>query len=265
MMSSVPKYASSGAPGGTVICLHGIGGRRDVWQPQMQTIVRCGFRAVAWDAPGYGDTPQVGAPSWDGFSAALLRLIDALELEHCVLLGHSFGGMIAQHFASKHAHRVKALILSATSPAFGKSDGEWQRNFIAQRLRPLDEGRTMAELAETIVSGLVGEKPDPAGVTRAHEAMAACPAATYRSSMEVLVTFDLREYLSRIAVPTLVIAGEHDGNAPSPMMERMAARIPGARFVVVPHAGHLANLEQPSAFNAALGEFLQSIREGEAK
>jgi pimeloyl-ACP methyl ester carboxylesterase len=88
--------------------------------------------------------------------------------------------------------------------------------------------------------------------------MAACPAATYRGSMEVLVKFDLREQLSRIAVPTLVIAGEHDGNAPSPMMERMAARIPGARFVVVPHAGHLANLEQPSAFNAALGEFLQS-------
>ncbi len=261
MSDSMPAYVSSGAAGDAVICLHGIGGRRDVWQPQMQTIVRCGFRAVAWDAPGYGDTPQVSAPGWDGFSAALLRLIDGLELEHCVLLGHSFGSMIAQHFASKHGPRVKALILSATSPAFGKSDGEWQRNFIAQRLGPLDEGHSMRELSETIVSSLVGNNPDAAGVERAKRAMAACPDATYRRSIEGLLTFDMREHLSRIAVPTLVVAGENDGNAPSSMMERMAARIPGARFVVVPEAGHLANLEQPSAFNAVLGEFLQSIRE----
>lgn len=260
MSNSMPAYISSGAGGDAVICLHGIGGRRDVWQPQMQTIVRCGFRAVAWDAPGYGETPQIGAPGWDGFSAALLRLMDGLELEHCVLLGHSFGGMIAQHFAAKHAPRVKALILSATSPAFGKSDGDWQRNFIAQRVGLLDEGRTMQEIAETIVAGLVGNDPDPAGVARAKRAMAACPDATYRRSMEMLVTFDMREHLSRIAVPTLVIAGENDTNAPSPMMERMAARIPGARFVVVPQAGHLANLEQPSAFNVALGEFLRSIQ-----
>ena len=225
----------------------------------MQPIVRRGFRAVAWDAPGYGDTPQVGAPSWDSFSAALLRLIDGLELEHCVLLGHSLGGMIAQHFTSRHGQRVEALILSATSPAFGKSDGDWQRNFVAQRLRPLDEGHTMKELSETIVSSLVGTNPDPAGVTRAKRAMAACPDTTYRRSVEVLLTFDMRDHLSRIAVPTLVIAGENDKNAPSPMMERMAARIPGARFVLVPEAGHLANLEQPSAFNAALSEFLQSI------
>lgn len=260
MPNSMPAYVSSGAGPDAVICLHGIGGRRDVWQPQMQTIVRCGFRAVAWDAPGYGDTPQIEAPGWDGFSAALLRLIDGLELERCVLLGHSFGGMMAQHFASKHGPRVKALVLSATSPAFGKSGGDWQRDFIARRVGPLDEGRTMEDLSETIVASLVGDNPDPAGVTRAKKAMAACPDATYRRSIEVLVTFDMREHLSRIAVPTLVIAGEKDTNAPSPMMERMAARIPGARFVLVPGAGHLANLEQPLAFNAALSEFLQSIR-----
>lgn len=259
MPNSMPAYVSEGSDGVAVICLHGIGGRRDVWDPQKQAIVRCGFCAVAWDAPGYGDTPQTDMPGWDGFSNALLRLIDGLKLERCVLLGHSFGGMIAQHFVSKHADRVSALILSATSAAFGKSDGAWQRDFIAQRLGPLEEGRTMAELAEVLVASLVGKNPDTAGVERAQTAMAACPDATYRRSMEALVTFDRRENLSRIAVPTLVIAGEHDTNAPAAMMERMAARIPGARFVVVPEAGHLANLEQATAFNAVLSKFLQSI------
>ena len=259
--NSMPAYETSGEGGDVVICLHGIGGRRDVWEPQIQTILQRGFRAVAWDAPGYGDTPQISAPSWDGFSAALLRLLDGLELERCVLLGHSFGGMIAQHFASKHAERVRALILSATSPAFGKSDGDWQRNFIAQRLGPLDEGHSMEELSEAIVSSLVGTNPDAEGVERAKKAMAACPDATYRRSIEALLTFDMREHLSRISVPTLVVAGENDRNAPSSMMERMAARIPGARFVVVPQAGHLANLEQPSEFNAILSKFLRSIQD----
>jgi 3-oxoadipate enol-lactonase len=118
----------------------------------------------------------------------------------------------------------------------------------------------MAELAEALVSSLIGKNPDAAGVERARTAMASCPDATYRRSMEALVTFDMRKNLAHIAVPTLVIAGENDTNAPAPMMERMAARIPGARFVVVPDAGHLANLEQPSAFDAALRDFLRSIR-----
>jgi pimeloyl-ACP methyl ester carboxylesterase len=68
--------------------------------------------------------------------------------------------------------------------------------------------------------------------------------------------FDRRETLAGIAVPTLAIAGERDLAAPASVMERMAARIPGADYVVLPRAGHLANLEQPAAFNAAVLAFL---------
>jgi pimeloyl-ACP methyl ester carboxylesterase len=77
--------------------------------------------------------------------------------------------------------------------------------------------------------------------------------------MRCLVTFDRRDALAAIAVPTLLVAGERDTNAPAAMMERMAAKIPGARFAVISGAGHLANLERPQTFIAVLSEFLASV------
>ena len=64
--------------------------------------------------------------------------------------------------------------------------------------------------------------------------------------------FDERANLGHISVPVLCLAGEHDSNAPPPMMERMAAKIPGARYVCLPGVGHLPNLETPAAFDAAV-------------
>jgi pimeloyl-ACP methyl ester carboxylesterase len=82
--------------------------------------------------------------------------------------------------------------------------------------------------------------------------MASTPASTYRAAVRCLVTFDERANLPNIRVPVLCLAGEHDRNAPPPMMERMAAKIPGARYVCLPGVGHLPNLEAPAAFNAAV-------------
>jgi 3-oxoadipate enol-lactonase len=89
--------------------------------------------------------------------------------------------------------------------------------------------------------------------------MADVPAETYRAAVECIVTFEQRANLANINVPTLVLAGETDTNAPAPMMEKMAAKIPGARYVCLPELGHLANLEDPQAFDAALNDFLNSV------
>jgi 3-oxoadipate enol-lactonase len=87
--------------------------------------------------------------------------------------------------------------------------------------------------------------------------MARVPSESYRAALCAIVTFDARALLSRIAVPTLVIAGSHDSNAPAPMMERMAGRIARARFALCEGAGHLAPLERPDAFNRAVEAFIQ--------
>jgi pimeloyl-ACP methyl ester carboxylesterase len=92
----------------------------------------------------------------------------------------------------------------------------------------------------------------PAPLAAAQAMMAGVPVATYRRAVTALVAFDRRLSLPQIAGPTLVITGEHDATAPPEVSRRMAERIPGATCSIVPGAGHLLNLEQPAAFNAAL-------------
>ena len=94
----------------------------------------------------------------------------------------------------------------------------------------------------------------------AERIMSRVPPDTYRKAVALLTTFDRREQLARISVPTLLIAGGDDKVAPAPVMERMAARIPGAEFVVLEGCGHLGPMDQPGEFNAALLSFLARHR-----
>ena len=86
--------------------------------------------------------------------------------------------------------------------------------------------------------------------------MSQVPQDTYRSVISLLTTFDLRANLSNIQCPTLLIAGSEDNTAPAAMMERMAARIPGAQFSEMEGAGHLAPIEQPHQFNQIVKAFI---------
>ncbi len=254
-MSYTPHHVERGQ-GPAVIFLHGIGGDGTSWLPELDAMSgRC--RAVAWDMPGYGDSPALPEMTFPALAGALRDLLGKLEVERAHLVGHSIGGMVALELAARFPERVASLVLYATSPAFGKPDGDWQRDFLKARLAPLDAGKRMAVLAPSIVESLVGDSPDEDGMARATAAMARVPEAAYRAAMQCLVTFDRRDALAELAVPTLVLAGEHDDNAPAAMMERMAGKIPGAHYQVIPGAGHLAHFEQPAAFRAALDTFFE--------
>jgi pimeloyl-ACP methyl ester carboxylesterase len=256
---TVPAWIETGDGPRAVVLLHGVGGGKELWGPQLDHLAARGYRAIAWDAPGYGASPLPPRFDWPALSQALLVLLDRLKLPKVALVGHSMGGMVAQDFAARHGTRLAALVLSGTSPAFGNPDGEFQRKFLAARLGPLDAGGTMATLAPEIVREVIGDAPDAQGVALATEVMGRVPDATYRLAIAALTTFDRRAALSEIGVPTLVLAGERDRNAPPAMMERMAARIPGATYVCLERAGHLANVEQPAAFDAALDAFLDAL------
>ena len=134
--------------------------------------------------------------------------------------------MIVQQLLANDPDIAGAVVLAQTSPAFGKPDGDWQKSFIDARLGPLDRGETMASLAPTLVKELVGDDPDTSGMALARDCMARVPEATYRATMLALMGFDLRSALGKIAVPTLVLSGSKDKNAPAPMMAKMASYIP---------------------------------------
>jgi pimeloyl-ACP methyl ester carboxylesterase len=252
----IPAYIAEGNGRTAIVMLHGVGGGKAAFRPQMAPLAQAGYRAVAWDMPGYGDSAGIVPYDMAGLADAALRLLDAIDASRVVVLGHSMGAMVAQELVARHPARVSGLVLSATSPAFGKPDGAWQQAFLADRLGPLEAGRTMADVAARLVPSMIGADADPEGVSLAAALMGRVPPATYRAALHALMGFDRRAALADIRVPTLLVAGERDPAAPAAVMEKMAARIPGSAYVVLAGAGHLANLEQPQAFNAAVLAFL---------
>jgi pimeloyl-ACP methyl ester carboxylesterase len=182
------------------------------------------------------------------------------DLRRPVLVGHSMGGMVAQTMLRRRPEGYAAAVLACTSPAFGNADGDFQKKFIADRVGPLDAGRTMDDLAPKMVERMMGPRPNSVGRALAVDVMRAVPADTYRAAVRCLVGFDERANLARIYIPVLCLAGEADPNAPPPVVERMAGKIPGARYVCLPSVGHLLNLEAPPAFDAAVLDFLREAR-----
>jgi 3-oxoadipate enol-lactonase len=250
--------AAGAADAAPLVFLHGIGGAARMWRPQLGFFGER-YRTIAWDMPGYGGSTPLATVSIGTLAAALRDFLNAAKLQAPILVGHSIGGMIVQQALVDDPRIASAVVLAQTSPAFGKAEGDWQRQFLAARLGPLDRGETMATLAPTLVRELCGDAPDPTGLALARDCMASVPEASYRASMLALMGFDLRAALPRIGVPTLVLSGSSDNNAPAPMMAKMAGFIPGARYVDLAGAGHLVALEQPQLFNAALDEFLSGL------
>jgi len=249
--------AAGDAAAPPLVFLHGIGGAARGWRSQLD-FFRDRYRAIAWDMPGYGGSAPLPSVSIASLADALQQFLQQVGASRAILVGHSIGGMIVQQWLVNHPRAATAVVLAQTSPAFGKPDGDWQKSFIDARLCPLDRGETLVSLAPSLVKELIGDNPDAGGIALARDCMAAVPETTYRATMLALIGFDLRHALKQIAVPTLVLSGSKDNNAPAPMMAKMATYIPSASYVELEDVGHLANLERPNAFNAALDQFLKT-------
>ncbi len=241
-----------------LVLIHGIGADGRMFDPAIERLQDCA-RIVVWNLPGYGGKPLGGSLTFPGLAAALAADLDALGIGRAVLLGHSIGGMVAQELAATFPHRVRALILSATTEVFGSRDGSFQREFVAARLGPLDAGQTMARMAAEAAPRLVGSAAAPEAVPALARLMSEIPEPAFRAAIQCLVTFDRRGDLARIAVPTLLVAGEEDANAPLKTMKRMAEAIPGARLEALGGIGHLAPLECPGRYAEIVRQFLADL------
>ena len=250
-------YKSAGRGGVPVICLHGIGGDANSFLPQLAGLSD-ERRIISWCMPGYSGSEALETMTFAGLSVALGRFMDALGMASAHIMGQSIGGMIALDFALRQPQRVASLILIATTPAFGGRDDSFRDRFIAARLKPLDDGATMAELAGRFVPEIMGAGANKETIAHAAASMARVCEATYRQVIGCLVTFDRRDDLDRIACPCCLIAGDEDQNAPAHTMAKMAGRLAGAEYHEIAGAGHLVNLEAPGEVNAIIRQFLNN-------
>ena len=254
-------YEAAGDPKAVpLVFLHGIGGAARGWRNQLDAFGGR-YHAIAWDMPGYGVSQPLPAMSIPTLADALKDFLEQLGATKPVLVGHSIGGMIVQQFLVSYPELAGAVVLAQTTSAFGSSDGEWQKNFIESRVGPLDRGETMPSMAPKLVQDLVGDAPSPEGVQLARDCMASVKPETYRSSMQAMIGFDLRKNMADIAVPTLLLSGSKDNNAPAKTMAKMAGQVKGSTYVELEGVGHLANMERPSEFNEVLRDFLATSHE----
>lgn len=240
-----------------LIFLHGIGGRASGWAAIQQTCAQAGHAGLAWDMPGYGNSPSIEPFTFDGLADALAALMDAHGLPQAVLVGHSMGGMVALQMWARHPERVAGLVLAASSPAFGHGSGDFQQAFLAQRLAPLEAGKSMADVADNLVPTMLAPGYAGPGLAQAKACMGSISPAAYKAALGALVQFEQRAVLPTITVPTLCLAAEHDRTASPAVVQRMAEKIPGAQTLCLNGVGHLMTFEQPDSFANALLPFLQ--------
>jgi pimeloyl-ACP methyl ester carboxylesterase len=252
-------------PGPLVLFLHGIGGGRSNWQPQLRVAAQYG-RAAALDLRGYGESGLGPAQSTiDDYCADILRVAGSLGADRLVLCGLSYGAWIATSFAMRYVERLAGLVLSGGCTGMSEASMEEREAFRQSREVPLTQGKTPADFAPAVVNVLAG--PD-AGEDVRHKlfaSMAAIPAATYRDALHCFTHPTERFEFSKLTMPVLIMTGEHDRLASPAEIRSVAARIAETarrayvRFEVIGGAGHVCNVERPKAYNAVLGQFLSEI------
>lgn len=231
-----------------------------MWEPQY-TLADAGWRVVMPQFRGFDCRTPDGADvdSIDDYAGDVADLLSTLELEHAVIGGLSLGGYVAFALYRRAPQLFQALLLADTRP---ESDTPEAR---ANRTRMIDLARTggAAAIATEMVPRLLGatsSTTSPDLVERVRSlVLGNLPAAIEGALKAMMARPDSTPLLPTITVPTLVLVGGEDTLTPPSLSSAMTSKLPSAELVVVPDAGHLSNLEQPEAFNAALLRFLERL------
>jgi len=247
--------------GPLVVFMHGIGGNRTNWHDQLP-IFGEQFHAAAWDARGYGASDDYDGPlDFADFRRDLLRVLDYLHSAKAHLVGLSMGGLIAFDFHATHPERVATLTICDSMPGMTGLSEEGRREFIRLRQEPLLNGKEPRDIAPIVAKTLVGKSAQPGSFERLVASMLALHKQSYLKTIVATTNYARKLELENVRVPTHVVVGDEDTLTPPALSRAMAARIPGARLSFIKGAGHLSNLEQPEAFNAAVLAFLLEHRE----
>ena len=237
----------------TVLFVHGIGAGKETFEEVVPLVP--GSKAL--DMPGWGEEPWGGPASFPALADWLAGKIDETG-GPAVIFGHSFGGMLALETALTHPGKVRAFVACATSPAFGGRDPSFAEQFLAARLKPLDEGMSMAELARRSSEQMAGAGVSPERMERFAASMGRLDEKVYRDVVRCLTTFNRRDDLEKVSQPVLCLAADADETAPAKTMEKMAAKLSKGEFQVLP-GGHLLPVQSPEATAEAVNAFLARL------
>jgi len=228
----------------------------------LPAVADAGWRAVAPDLPGFGDSPADPPGTWERQIEALQRLHDGLGLGPVALVAHDWGGLIGLRWACDHSDLVRALVISDTGFF---SDGKWHG--MAQALRTEGQGEQLIEGMTREGFGAVMAQSSPGIDHAAVDEYWKCfgDDDRRRGQLELYRSGDfskLEPYegkLGELGVPTLLLWGEDDPFAPVAGAHRFREQIPGSELVVVGGAGHFVIEDDPARCAREIAGFLTGL------
>jgi len=247
------NYELSGKEGAPWLVLsHSLACSVRMWDPTIEAL-KGGHRILNYDMRGHGATSAPkGAYTLDMLADDVLALTKELKIEKAIYCGLSIGGMIGQTIALRGKGPFERMILADTTHTQPpEALKQWEERIA------IAESKGMAGLLDSTMERWFTPpfRSSPAA-KRIAELILATPVAGYVGCGRAIMGLNTTARLKDIRLPVLAITGEQDGAAPG--TRHIGASIPGAKFVGIPQASHIANVEQPEAFNRALREFLSS-------
>jgi pimeloyl-ACP methyl ester carboxylesterase len=244
----VKLYYEVHGDGPPLILTHGYSSTSAMWQGQIAALSQH-HKLILWDMRGHGqsDYPDATAAYSEALTTGdIAALLDTVGARTAIVGGLSLGGYMSLAFYRAHPGRVSALLIIDTGPGFKKDDARevWNQRAMATAERFEREGLDVLKSASRERSSV--SHRDATGLARAARGM-----LTQRDARVI-------EVLPEIKVPSLVVVGADD----TPFLaasDYMAAKIPGAKKVVIPAAGHAVNIDQPQAFVDAVLPFLDGL------
>jgi 3-oxoadipate enol-lactonase len=230
-----------------------------MWDPQARRLSER-LRVLRYDLRGHGRSPVPPGPySVADLGRDLVALLDRLDISRASLCGVSIGGMTSMWVAATAPDRVERLVVCCSS-AYIDPEGMYRdraRDVREHGIEPLVD----AAIGRWFTSAFAQEHPEVVQPRRQN--LLATPVEGYAACCEALADMDLRDSLSTVRAPTLVISGREDPATPPEHGRVIADGIAGARFEVVDDAAHLANLQQPDLVTGLIERHLTDVpREG---
>jgi pimeloyl-ACP methyl ester carboxylesterase len=244
----VQIYYEVHGEGPVILLSHGYSSTSAMWKGQIEALA-ARHKLIIWDMRGHGESDYPDDPaaySEEATVGDMAALLDVVGAEKAIIGGLSLGGYMSLAFNRAHPERVAALLIIDTGPGYRNDEARegWNQNAIKRAERLEREG--LGDLAKASAEVRAVRHRSADGLAKAARGMLTQRDAGVMNS------------LSSIAAPALVVVGADD----TPFLaasDYMAAKIPGAKKVVIPAAGHAANIDQPEAFNRAIVQFLDGL------
>jgi pimeloyl-ACP methyl ester carboxylesterase len=254
-------YVDGGNPSGTpVLFLHGFPFSHAMWRAQLEAVGEENFRAMAYDIRGHGQS-DVGDGQYtiESHVDDLVAFLDHMKISRVIVVGLSMGGYITLRALERHPDRFLAAVLCDTRSEPDPDSGKVKRAVTMATVKKSGSEAFANDFVRAVFAQETFER-NPKAIETIRTIISRTPPLSIAGTLLALAArTDTTPFLPSVAIPTLILVGEHDATTPPSASQSMKEKIPGSELYLVPHAAHMSNLENPAFFNEKLIGFLRRI------